>query len=127
MYGGRNGYLFQRMAVSENAVADMDDFVRNVDSCKAVASFECGIAEIDHGGGQRDRREGNTAGKTVAFELQQSLGELYFVRLLQSANTWLPSRMALSGMDMRVRPWQEQKAALPILLSVVDRVSSCKW
>lgn len=62
MYGGRNGYLFQRMAVSENAVADMDDFVRNVDSCKAVASFECGIAEIDHGGGQRDRREGNTAG-----------------------------------------------------------------
>lgn len=78
MYGGRNGYLFQRMAVSENAVADMDDFVRNVDSCKAVASFECGIAEIDHGGGQRDRREGNTAGKTVAFELQQSLGELYF-------------------------------------------------
>ena len=78
MYGGRNGYLFQRMAVGENAVADMDDFVRNVDSCKAVASFECGIAEIDHGGGQRDRREGNTAGKTVAFELQQSLGELYF-------------------------------------------------
>ena len=66
------------MAVSENAVADMDDFVRNVDTCKAVASFECGIAEIDHGGGQRDRREGNTAGKTVAFELQQSLGELYF-------------------------------------------------
>ena len=78
MYGRRNGYLFQRMAVGENAVADMDDFVRNVDTCKAVASFECGIAEIDHGGGQRDRREGNTAGKTVAFELQQSLGELYF-------------------------------------------------
>ena len=74
MYGRRNGYLFQRMAVGENAVADMDDFVRNVDTCKAVASFECGIAEIDHGGGQRDRREGNTAGKTVAFELQQSLG-----------------------------------------------------
>lgn len=70
--------MFQRMAVGENAVADMDDFVRNVDTCKAVASFECGIAEIDHGGGQRDRREGNTAGKTVAFELQQSLGELYF-------------------------------------------------
>lgn len=85
MYGGRNGYLFQRMAVSENAVADMDDFVRNVDSCKAVASFECGIAEIDHGGGQRDRREGNTAGKTVAFELQQSLGELYF----RQAFAWL--------------------------------------
>lgn len=78
MYGRRNGYLFQRMAVGENAVADMDDFVRNVDTCKAVASFECGIAEIDHGRGQRDRREGNTAGKTVAFELQQSLGELYF-------------------------------------------------
>ena len=118
--------MFQRMAVGENAVADMDDFVRNVDTCKAVASFECGIAEIDHGRGQRDRREGNTAGKTVAFELQQS-GSFTSVRLLQSANTWLPSRMALSGMDMRLRPWQEQKAALPILLSVVGKVSSCKW
>lgn len=75
MYGGRNGYLFQRMAVSENAVADMDDFVRNVDSCKAVASFECGIAEIDHGGGQRDRREGNTALKSVVLDVFHSFGQ----------------------------------------------------
>ena len=52
MYGGRNGYLFQRMAVSENAVADMNDFVRDVDSCKTVASIECGISEIGNGGGQ---------------------------------------------------------------------------
>ena len=106
MYGRRNGYLFQRMAVGENAVADMDDFVRNVDTCKAVASFECGIAEIDHGGGQRDRREGNTAGKTVAFELQQSLGELYFRQAFTttvSIISWLSVLYALN--DRKVTVW----------------------
>lgn len=78
----------------------MDDFVRNVDSCKAVASFECGIAEIDHGGGQRDRREGNTAGKTVAFELQQSLGELYFRQAFATivfANRFISATCVLNG------------------------------
>ena len=110
MYGGRNGYLFQRMAVGENAVADMDDFVRNVDTCKAVASFECGIAEIDHGRGQQDRREEIQPVKLLLLSCSSPSGSFTSVRLLQSANTWLPSRMALSGMDMRLRPWQEQKS-----------------
>ncbi len=83
--------MFQRMAVGENAVADMDDFVGMSIRVKAVASFECGIAEIDHGGGQRDRREEIQPVKLVAFELQQSLGSFTSVRLYNRQTLGFPA------------------------------------